>query len=228
MYRQQKPRDARVSLVETVKTPLGFFVLVVLIVEVILGGVAALCPGTDRTVLIVGMLGVVVLLVLIVACIAVFRPEALYGGRPSPANQLRLAKSDEGNHDETKSKLEDLADYGTPVVVSVTPTIGAVVDSGEAELRVTFSRPMRKGWSFVVTPRGECPKMVGEPVLSSDRRTIIARFALLPDRMYAFWLNSKVYQGFAGADGKVAIPYFVYFRTGHQDLGCSEHMDPTG
>jgi len=44
----------------TVQTPLGFFVLVVLIVEVILGTTTAtLSEGFDRTILIVGMIALI-------------------------------------------------------------------------------------------------------------------------------------------------------------------------
>lgn len=72
-------KTSRVSLIETVQTPLGFFVLVVLIVEVILGISANFSEGADRTYLIFGMLGLIFLLVLIVAGMALFRPAALYG-----------------------------------------------------------------------------------------------------------------------------------------------------
>jgi quinol-cytochrome oxidoreductase complex cytochrome b subunit len=40
---------SRASIVQTIKTPLGFFALVVLTVEVIFGVVAAMSAGLDRT-----------------------------------------------------------------------------------------------------------------------------------------------------------------------------------
>ena len=73
------PSDVRAKLVETVQTPLGFFSLVVLVVEVVLGISANLSSGRDRTYLILGMLGLIFLLVLIVTVMAFFRPSSLYG-----------------------------------------------------------------------------------------------------------------------------------------------------
>ena len=72
-------KDSRVSLINTVQTPLGFFVLVVLIVEAILGLTANFSTGSDKTYLIIGMLILIFLLVLIVTGMAVFRPGALNG-----------------------------------------------------------------------------------------------------------------------------------------------------
>jgi hypothetical protein len=65
----------RVSIIEAVKTPLGFFTFVALILDALLVGAGAL---TDR-VLLWAALGVLVLLVLLVAAIVVFKPDALYG-----------------------------------------------------------------------------------------------------------------------------------------------------
>lgn len=44
------PQD-RVKIIETVQTPLGFFALVVLVVEVILGVLADGSTGSDRTII---------------------------------------------------------------------------------------------------------------------------------------------------------------------------------
>ena len=71
--------ESRAKLISTVQTPLGFFSLVVLIVEAVLGSVAALSSGIDRTWLVIGMLALIFLLVVIVASMAIFRPKALYG-----------------------------------------------------------------------------------------------------------------------------------------------------
>jgi hypothetical protein len=65
----KKTRDAgkhgavpgsKAAVIAAVQTPLGFFVLVVLLVEVVLGSVAALTAGIDRTYLILGMLALTV------------------------------------------------------------------------------------------------------------------------------------------------------------------------
>src|SRR5437660_12744214 len=72
-------KDSRVSIINSVQTPLGFFVLVVLIVEVILGLTTNFSNGNDKTFLIVGMLALIFLLVLIVSAMALFHPVSLYG-----------------------------------------------------------------------------------------------------------------------------------------------------
>jgi hypothetical protein len=64
--------SSKAAVIAAVQTPLGFFVLVVLLVEVVLGSVAALTAGIDRTYLILGMLALVLLLVIVVAAIAVY------------------------------------------------------------------------------------------------------------------------------------------------------------
>lgn len=77
--------DDRAALLRAVKTPLGFFALVVLVIEAMLGAIAALSAGLDRTLALAGMLLIVVGLVIVVSLLAWLRPEALRGGRPSAA-----------------------------------------------------------------------------------------------------------------------------------------------
>src|ERR1044071_9252472 len=73
----------RAEIINTVQRPLGFFVLVVLVVEVALSIVAGLSAGHDRTYAVVGMLVLIFMLVLLVAAMAIWRPESLQGARPS-------------------------------------------------------------------------------------------------------------------------------------------------
>lgn len=76
--------STRVGLIRAVRTPLGFFVLIVLVIEAILGTVAGVSSGLDRTLSLVGMLVIIFALVAIVAFMAYYRPEALSGLRPPP------------------------------------------------------------------------------------------------------------------------------------------------
>ncbi|MCE9620089.1 MAG: hypothetical protein K8R92_09265 [Planctomycetes bacterium] len=71
----------RAEILKAVQTPLGFFALALIVVEVVFGIVAGLASGTDRTYAIFGMLSVLLLLIIIVAIITFFRPEALFGKR---------------------------------------------------------------------------------------------------------------------------------------------------
>lgn len=78
---ESKNGSSRVDIIGAVQTPLGFFVLVVLVVEAILGTVAALSASGERTIAIAGMLVLIAGLVAIVAFLAYARPEALSGKR---------------------------------------------------------------------------------------------------------------------------------------------------
>ncbi len=72
--------NGRTGIIQAVQTPLGFFVLVVLIIETILTTfVIKLDAGADRTLVIACMIILILALVLIVAGIAIWRPGALSG-----------------------------------------------------------------------------------------------------------------------------------------------------
>ena len=70
---------ARAGILAAVDTPLGFFVLVVLVVEVIFGGIALVHEGTTRATAVIGMLGLLAALAGVVALLAFFRPKSLRG-----------------------------------------------------------------------------------------------------------------------------------------------------
>jgi hypothetical protein len=73
--------DSRIGIIETVQTPLGFFALVVLVVEAILGVTAGLVTSVPAAAVVTAMIVLIFLLVLIVAFFAYRRPEALHGRR---------------------------------------------------------------------------------------------------------------------------------------------------
>lgn len=78
---RDQPSQSRTGIIRTVQTPLGFFVLVVLVVEAILGGIALAGNPPDSTYALFGMTGVLIVLVAVVALMACYRPEALRGLR---------------------------------------------------------------------------------------------------------------------------------------------------
>lgn len=84
------------EIIATVQTPLGFFALIVLVVEAIFGGMAAVSSGTDRTYLVLGMLAIMLSLILIVAVLAFIRPESLHGQRPA-SRTVVLAQTQPAN-----------------------------------------------------------------------------------------------------------------------------------
>jgi ubiquinone/menaquinone biosynthesis C-methylase UbiE len=78
---KQKKRAAtspnRVAIIDAVKTPLGFFTLVVLVTEALIGTLVAVGRLTNAG-WIWAMIALIFLLVIVVALMAYFRPEALY------------------------------------------------------------------------------------------------------------------------------------------------------
>ncbi|MBW1940364.1 MAG: hypothetical protein JRI28_03130 [Deltaproteobacteria bacterium] len=79
--------NTRSTLIDTVQTPLGFFVLVVLVVEAGLMTLAGtVAQEGDRSYL-YSIVGLLVLLILVVAVTAFLKPEALSGQRKSAVEE---------------------------------------------------------------------------------------------------------------------------------------------
>jgi hypothetical protein len=76
---RNKPESGRVSIIQAVQTPLGFFTLTVLVVEVILGLLANRASGFDFTVLVISMIALLFVLVTIVAQAVQRNPDVLLG-----------------------------------------------------------------------------------------------------------------------------------------------------
>ncbi len=74
---ETKKDSDRVSIIGAVKTYLGFFVLVVLVVEAVLGALALKADGPNQLVALYGMLFVIVALIVVVSFFAYRKPEAL-------------------------------------------------------------------------------------------------------------------------------------------------------
>jgi hypothetical protein len=99
----------RASIIQAVQTPLGFFVLALLVIEAIFGIVASLREGPDRTYLVIGMIGLLFSVIAIVAFL-------LYSGR----GQALLARSGEAVKSSRYSLLvgppEDMPDLDIAVI----------------------------------------------------------------------------------------------------------------
>lgn len=70
-------KSERVAVINAVKTYLGFFVLVILIVEIVLGAVALKAQGINQMIALYGMLFVILVMVAVVSFFAYKKPEAL-------------------------------------------------------------------------------------------------------------------------------------------------------
>ena len=96
----------RSSAIEAVKTPLGFYALVVLVAEGILSVAVGLTDGLDRTVLVLGMTGSLISLIFLVAGISIWRPRALYGEVSTVVN-VKLRSLEANGIEETGGDLAD-------------------------------------------------------------------------------------------------------------------------
>ncbi len=76
--KKEKPKTLeRTAIISAVKTYLGFFVLIALIVEAALGGIALTVEAQNQAYVIFGMLFVIVALIAVVSLFAAFKPEVL-------------------------------------------------------------------------------------------------------------------------------------------------------
>jgi|GEM_PF-1818200 len=73
----------RAAVIREVQTPLGFFALIVLVAEAILGFLASKASGLDFTLLVGGMIFILLLLIVTVAFLAHKSPARLGYGTPS-------------------------------------------------------------------------------------------------------------------------------------------------
>jgi hypothetical protein len=102
MTTDRSTAPSRVEVIGSVKSYLGFFVLVVLVVEVVLGTLAATTEGAVQLLALGGMLFIITGLVAIVAFFAYCRPDVLLkslsasgSGDPSPHESKMLAFRDQ-------------------------------------------------------------------------------------------------------------------------------------
>jgi class 3 adenylate cyclase len=84
------------SVIQAVNTPVGFFILVVLIVEAIIGVLAGLRVSADTQGLVRVMTAIIVLLIGVVALLAWLRPDSLVGMRGKSVP--RLAPNPSASH----------------------------------------------------------------------------------------------------------------------------------
>src|SRR5882672_1821771 len=83
--------ETRESILKNVRTVLSFFALALVIVEALFVYALKVLEGTDRTILIVGMLLILALIIIIVAFLAYLRHEVL--GNPSEVSSTALEPS---------------------------------------------------------------------------------------------------------------------------------------
>src|SRR4051812_49192991 len=101
-----------------------------------------------------------------------------------------------------------------PPVVETYPAAGAVVAAGPLTLKVTFDRPMQRGWSFVNRDAASIPPCDWkQPVQSVDGRSFSVTCKLEPGHAYWIGFNSANHRNFATPEGVPATPAGLSFST---------------
>lgn len=155
----------RATVIQSVRTPLGFFSLVALIAEAVLGTVAVFIDRPEKTYLVWSMIALVFLLVVLVTILAAFRPEALSGLRPPKI----LPSTDEAKPDPSV-KVDKIAQDSAVDPALVDPEL------------VRFIPPLRPTQFRIVNlPRPEPPPYFGWPYVPTGKLAIYGiPFFLLP------------------------------------------------
>ncbi len=91
-----KNSDSRTALIRVIKTPLSFFVLIALIVEVILGALAVNTTGAIQEKSLFGMIALLIILILVVLVLTITKPQALLGKLPMLNYKSELSSKIEG------------------------------------------------------------------------------------------------------------------------------------
>lgn len=110
LRKKSKTPISRKDLIRVVTTPLGFFVLVVLVVEAFLTMIAVYTDDGDRTLAIQGCLALIFVLVVVVGLLAFFRPNSLTGKEPE--NLRTISKQLQRIEDELLHR-DQTARYGS-------------------------------------------------------------------------------------------------------------------
>ncbi|MFT3869801.1 MAG: protein kinase [Nibricoccus sp.] len=132
---------------------------------------------------------------LVATTILLLRPKPIGINNPGPVGSYTL-------------------DNAPPVVVSTWPVSGVTdVESGEIELRVTFSKPMQQGCSWVTVSGLPYPEASARPAFSQDRLTCTYKVKVQPGKTYGTMINSRKYTNFKDLNGTPAVPYLLTFAT---------------
>ena len=103
-------------------------------------------------------------------------------------------------------------DGSAPVVVKTVPASGSRdVSPSVTEIRVTFSKDMARGMSWVTQGAASFPEIVRAEFV--DPRTNVAQVRLKPDHDYVILMNSGRFQNFRDLAGHPAVPYVLTFHT---------------
>lgn len=89
-HKETSKKSDRAAVLGLIETPIRFFALVVLVVELLLGSLVAVTTGVVQLLFVGTLLLILIFLVATVAYFAFSRPEALTGKRP-PTSRVQLS-----------------------------------------------------------------------------------------------------------------------------------------
>jgi hypothetical protein len=116
----------------------------------------------------------------------------------------------------SEAQAQDITlEAARPVVIKSVPESGAdSVDPNMTEISVTFSKPMKAGtWSWAMIGKESYPGTAEAPKYLDDKKTCVLPVKLQPGKTYAVWINSEKLQNFKDAQGNIAVPYLLVFKT---------------
>ena len=143
--------DEKVRIIDAVKTPLAFFVLIVLMVEIIFG-IAATKFVDQREVIVVAMIILIFLLVGIVAFLAYSKPEALKGARYFEDPELA----------KIRQNFQEIEHLANRIIGDWTFTTHYQPEGQQQRVEVRGSCEIRKG-KYGVSMHGNCVDQDGKP-----------------------------------------------------------------
>lgn len=88
MHNTSDDFSSRIAVIKIIKTPLGFFVLIVLVAEAFFGIFASTSTGYIQKLSLIALLVILVLLAVVVSLLAFFKPSALLGRSSSAEGNM--------------------------------------------------------------------------------------------------------------------------------------------
>jgi hypothetical protein len=133
--KKNKEKVDRVSIINAVKNPLNFFVLVVLVIEALLGGLAA--QGPNQLTALYGMFFFLAVLIAVVVFFAYFRPEVVRSQRETERGLQQLRKFSSGLSDYWGESIHPSVPSALSVVeISPDPVTEAIKMRRQIDLRL--------------------------------------------------------------------------------------------
>jgi hypothetical protein len=181
-----KIAESRISVINTVTTPLGFFVLVVLVIEALVGVLAISMPSEHRIEVLRYMLYLAVGLVATVSLTAYFNPEALYGKRFMP--EIAVDRVPEITADEAIAKAERFAHLIGALIVIKTMyggRRGLSVFTGGADEVMTDLRKRMYGYRAifgsekVIGTAENLSELIGDVLNSKETLDAVMQFVVV-------------------------------------------------